>query len=164
MNVIVSDTSPLQYLLQCGVIDLLPRLFGRVIIPQAVVTELAHPSAPLAIRQWLESRPAWLEIKRVEFPTPIPGLDPGETEALQLAQELNAEAILLDDAPARQEAQRRGLRVLGTLGVIELGAHRGLITFGSVVERLQQTNIFLSPKLIEEVRARVQARTRGQNS
>lgn len=164
MNVIVSDTSPLQYLLQCGAIDLLPGLFGRVFIPNAVVTELEHPSAPLAVQQWLQSRPAWLEIKQAVSPVPIPGLDPGETEALQLAQELNADAILLDDAPARQEAQRRGLRVLGTLGILELGAHRGLITFGSVVERLQQTNIFLSPKLIEEARARVQATTRGQNS
>ena len=138
MNVIVSDTSPLQYLLQCGEIELLPRLFGRVFIPRAIVTEIEHPSAPAAVRQWLGSRPAWLEIRGVTGVAPIRGLDLGEVEALQLAEELKADAILLDDGPARLEARRRGLRLLGTLGVIELGARKGLLAFDAVIERLQQ--------------------------
>jgi predicted nucleic acid-binding protein len=160
VNVIVSDTSPLQYLLQCGKIELLPQLFGRVIIPLAVVTEIEHPSAPVEVRQWLGNRPAWLELRRVISAAPIRGLDAGEAEALQLAEELKADAILLDDGPARLEARRRGLRLLGTLGVIELAARKGLVAFDAVVDRLQKTNIFLATNLIEEARARVHAATR----
>ena len=47
---VVSDATPLHYLVLIGEIDLLQRLYGRVIIPQAVVEELSVAKAPVQVR------------------------------------------------------------------------------------------------------------------
>jgi predicted nucleic acid-binding protein len=50
VTIVVSDTSPLNYLLLCGAADVLPRLFGRVIVPRAVLAELGSDDAPPIVR------------------------------------------------------------------------------------------------------------------
>src|ERR1035438_9848819 len=56
----VSNTSPLYYLIAVGKAELLGQLFGEVLIPPGVASELAHPSRPAAIRQWIDLPLAWL--------------------------------------------------------------------------------------------------------
>jgi predicted nucleic acid-binding protein len=51
--IVVSDTSPIRYLILIEAIDVLSKLFGEVLIPPAVVAELVHTSAPLAVRAWM---------------------------------------------------------------------------------------------------------------
>ena len=65
MRLIVADTSPLYYLVTINEIDLLPRLFGTVLIPEAVHDELRHPSTPQTVWLWATSPPAWLEVRSV---------------------------------------------------------------------------------------------------
>jgi len=62
MAVIVSDATPLNYLVEIGAADVLPQLYGRVIIPPAVRAELNHAKTPKALREWLSKSPAWLEV------------------------------------------------------------------------------------------------------
>jgi predicted nucleic acid-binding protein len=57
MRLIVADTSPIRYLVGIGQIDLLPLLFERIFLPSAVVDELSHPSAPIAVRDWMQQAP-----------------------------------------------------------------------------------------------------------
>ena len=66
MRLVVADTSPIFYLLSIGQIDLLPRLFGKVFVPDAVHQELCHPAAPALVRDWVAGLPAWAEITQVE--------------------------------------------------------------------------------------------------
>lgn len=40
--IVVSDTSPLNYLVLLDVVSVLPKLFGEVVVPPAVLTELAR--------------------------------------------------------------------------------------------------------------------------
>ena len=56
----VADASPLCYLVLIGEIDLLPELFLRVAVPQAVIAELLHEDAPEAVRLWASNLPAWI--------------------------------------------------------------------------------------------------------
>jgi predicted nucleic acid-binding protein len=63
MRLVVADTGPLNYLVLIGDIELLPKLFGRVLAPQAVCDELADRDAPAAVRAWAAQRPAWLEVR-----------------------------------------------------------------------------------------------------
>jgi len=56
-----------------------------------------------------------------------PALGPGEREAICLAVEVNAPAILLDDDPARKLAVQLGLAGIGTAGVLVLAKERGLL-------------------------------------
>ena len=58
MPVVVADAGPLRYLVLIDAIDLLPRLFGRVLIPEMVSAELSRPSTPRRVREWLAADPA----------------------------------------------------------------------------------------------------------
>lgn len=61
--IVVSDTSPLCYLLLIEGIEILPQLFERVIIPQKVRDELLAPNAPKVVREWISQPPDWLEVQ-----------------------------------------------------------------------------------------------------
>lgn len=55
--IVIADTFPINYLVLIDLIQILPDLFGKVIIPQVVLRELQSTSAPDVVRQWLMNRP-----------------------------------------------------------------------------------------------------------
>ena len=63
MRLVIADTGPLNYLVLIGLIDLLPALFEKVLIPTAVRSELASSNAPSAVRLWVANFPFWLEVR-----------------------------------------------------------------------------------------------------
>jgi len=157
--IVVADTTPLRYLLVIEREHLLPALYGRVIIPPAVAEELNHESTPDVIRAWLAGRPDWLEIRQPTHTLPPEvDLDPGEQQAIALAEELAADLLLVDEWDARREAERRQLRVIGTLRVLADGAERGLTDLEESFDRLRGTsfrvNSELLASLLEEHRRR----------
>ena len=62
MILVVADTGPLCYLILIEAVGLLPRMYDRVVIPSAVMAELAHPKAPAAVKTWAGSLPTWAEV------------------------------------------------------------------------------------------------------
>jgi uncharacterized protein len=85
-------------------------------------------------------------------------LDGGEQEAIRLAQMVHADVVLLDDRKARDAATRRGLRVMGTVGVLEQAARRGLIDLPAVCARLRTTNFRIHDSIMQSALARDAAR------
>jgi predicted nucleic acid-binding protein len=152
--IVVADTSPLNYLILTDYADLLAQLYGRVVIPHAVAVELQSTSAPTQVSAWMMNAPAWLEVVAVNSPDISLLLDRGEQEAITLAQQINADLLLLDERRARQAAISRGLAVTGTLGLLEVAARRGLIDLTIALTRLQQTTFRVSPRLLRELLAR----------
>jgi len=148
--IVVSDTSPLCYLLLIEGIEVLPQLFERVIIPQKVRDELLAPDAPKVVREWISQPPDWLEVQTVtgQFDPALNQLDMGEQEAITLALQLKADLILLDDLAARRIATGLQQDIIGLLGILGSAAEKGLIDFPSAITRLQQTSFRASPKLI----------------
>ena len=63
---VVSDASPLRYLVVIQAIKILPLLYERVVVPQAVLAELQHPRSPHEVRTWLATPPAWVEIRQLQ--------------------------------------------------------------------------------------------------
>jgi predicted nucleic acid-binding protein len=61
--IVVSDTTPLNYLILIDSAHVLPALFGRVYAPPAVIWELAHPRSPEPVRRWTDSLPEWLTVQ-----------------------------------------------------------------------------------------------------
>jgi predicted nucleic acid-binding protein len=149
--IVVSDTSPLNYLILTGYVHLLEALYGRVVIPRAVWDELRQPGAPAPVRQWVEALPAWVEVREASAPDASLHLDPGEREAITLALELRADLVLLDERRGRREAAGRGLAVTGTLGVLDAAARRGLIELPEALTRLRQTSFRARPSLLREL-------------
>src|SRR2546422_3661181 len=160
--IVIVDSTPLNYLILIHQADLLPQLFDRVLIPPAVFEELQHQETPDLVRRWIAGPPAWLQVQALRsVPDPTLGhLDPGEREAIALAEELQADQLLLDDADARREAARRGLPFIGTLGVLCEAARRDLLDLRAVLVQLQETSFFVDPALIESLLAEEARRKR----
>lgn len=94
--------------------------------------------------------PLWLEIVS-EVPVAklsLIELHQGESDAIALAQHLRADALIIDERRGRQEAETRGLVVIGTLGVLASAHERGLVNLAEAIDRLRQTNFHASPKLL----------------
>jgi predicted nucleic acid-binding protein len=158
---VVADTSPLNYLVWIQQDTLLPILYDRVVIPPAVYEELQRPETLHVVRQWVAHPPGWLTIQPPQQPLSVQQflrLDDGELEAIPLAQELHADRLLMDERGGRRVARARGLIVVGTIGVLETAAIRGLIDLPSVLAQLRATTFYASQSLYDEVLARDAAR------
>jgi predicted nucleic acid-binding protein len=158
--IVVSDTSPLNYLILIRQDHVLPALFGRVIAPPAVMAELEHPATPPAVRAWATSPPVWLEIRRPAAIDPGLRVGPGEAEAISLARELSADALLIDERKGLTIAHQMGIFVTGTLGVLEIAAEKGLTRLPDAIAALRQTSFRVSESLLNEALARDADRTR----
>jgi predicted nucleic acid-binding protein len=126
---VVSDTSPIRALATINLLHALHVLYGQVIVPPAVAAELQAPTSsvpPLDVTT--------LSFVRIIQPTDQSQLaelrallDPGEAEAIALALELKADALLIDERNGRREARRRGVELIGVLGVLLACKKAGLI-------------------------------------
>ena len=156
--IVVADTSPLRYLILIEEIGVLPELYGRVIVPPGVVTELNQERTPIVVREWLSAKPEWLQVQAPQqaLPSLRDILGAGEREAIALATELSADALLMDDRDGRREAKRRRLPVVGTLRVLADAAEHGLLDLRVALDRLRQTNFRADEQLMQRLVARVE--------
>jgi predicted nucleic acid-binding protein len=151
---VVADTSPINYLVLADQIEILPRLYGRILVPPAVVEELKHPAAPKPVRDWVDDLPGWVEVQRPQNALNLAQLDLGESEAIALATEMRAALLLIDDQAGRQEAVRRGLRIAGTLAVLDEADRAGLLDFKLVLARILQIGFRVSKAVLAEINER----------
>lgn len=149
MIVVVADTSPIYYLIRVEAIGALGRLFDQVVIPKTVLDELLKSSTP-EVLSWISNLPPWITIQQAHRVTPM-DLDPGETEAIALAKELRAFAVILDDRQAREAARAEGLRVTGTLGILERAATNGIIDLVTTFQKLRTTSFRVTPELLQSI-------------
>lgn len=148
--IVVADTSPINYLLLINQIDLLPRLFQQIIIPDVVRDEMLDPDAPPILQEWIANPPSWLTVQPVPvLDTTLHSLDPGEQAAITLAQTLSADLLIIDERLGRQIAEERGIAIIGTLGILDDAANQGLINLAEAIAQLQQTNFRVSRRIIQ---------------
>jgi predicted nucleic acid-binding protein len=157
MRLVVADTGPLNYLVLIGHIELLPKLFQRVLAPQAVRDELVDRETPAAVRAWIAQAPGWLEIctnpDRDSGGDMTAALDEGEQSAIALAIAVKADLVLMDDQAGVAVARQRGLAVTGTLGVLDLAARRGMINLAEAFARLKATSFYYRQGLLDALLA-----------
>ena len=156
MTVVVSDTSPLNYLVMIGEIGILHRLYDKVLIPSEVLAELADSGTPSEVLLWVRSQPDWLEVRRVDIhhdDTALNQLDEGERAAILLAQQEPGVLLIIDDAAGRAEANRRSIPNTGTLGVLRAAAVRRFVDLPTALTRLAATNFRASKTLLEDLLA-----------
>ena len=153
--IIVSDTTPISELAKVDYLDLLPKLFGKVVIPQGVFDELQvgeHPAAQLV------QNLSWLEVVTVDNQQLVRELqqsfklDLGESEAIALAEEISASQLLIDERAARKVAMARKLPLIGTVGILLLAKRRGLLdSVKDVLNEMQAQGMRISDRLYVQV-------------
>ncbi|HUQ94218.1 MAG TPA: hypothetical protein VM120_21235, partial [Bryobacteraceae bacterium] len=114
--------------------------------------ELKHPVAPKPVRDWADNAPNWVEVLSPKTSLILAQLDLGESEAIALATELRAEVVLIDEQAGRQEALRRGLKVAGTLSVLDEADRAGLVVFDDTIAELRKTSFRVSQAVLSEIR------------
>ena len=154
MPEVISDTSPLQYLHQVGLLNLLPILYGQVTVPQAVARELKQGRIQGLDLPDVETL-SWLQVKAVEETNAIisaRGLGPGEREVLALALNTPDALAVLDDARARHYARMLKIKFTGTLGVLLRATQTGqLAAVAPVMDQLDLLGFRLDPKTREAI-------------
>ncbi len=160
----ITNAGPLIALGKLGLVHLLSQLYDPVLVPtqvyQEVVTrglELGQPDA-YAVQMAVARRElivVSVEIAEsstagIELPLHL-----GERAAIQLAKQEEVAWVLLDDQLAHEQAQRLGLRVKGTLGVIVAAFRRQFLTaqevelvFQAILDR---DDIWISDALVRRV-------------
>jgi uncharacterized protein len=149
--VVISDCSPIRALHHLQLLDLCRKLYGSVIVPEAVQQELRQatatcPSIEIADYVGFEVRHSHGNAAGLG----VPGdLDPGETEAIALAIELHADLILMDERKGTAAAKEIGLATIGVLGVLLEAKRAGLIDrILPCVDRLiRELRFFVSPSV-----------------
>ncbi len=150
--IVVSDTTPMNYLAIIGHLDILPSLFGTVVIPPSVASELLHVRAPEAVRRFMASPPSWLQVQLPDrLLIELAPLGAGEREAISLSLELHAHLLLTDDQQARKAAESHGLVVTGTLGLLRLAGRRRLIDVPRALTKLQGSTLRLPAAGVKEL-------------
>ena len=152
-RVVVANTTPLIALALISRLDLLPRLYGQVVMPPAVWDEIsAGGSAGIGSAEVRQA--TWLRVTPLQDPRRadlLADLDRGEAEVIALAQELDADLVILDERLARRHAARLGLTLTGTLGVLLKAKERGLVsTVAPLIDQLRQGGIRLSDGVVAE--------------
>jgi predicted nucleic acid-binding protein len=134
-------------------VHVLPALFGEVLVPQAVLAELANQRTPVSVRTWIANRPGWLRVQapRESLAALEGALDDGEREAIALAVEVAADALLMDDRDGRRHAAALNCPVLGTLRVLADAAEHGFADLPNACERLRSTDFRADSRLIEQI-------------
>ena len=132
--IVVSDTTPLISLLKISRLDLLEKLFGEVLIPSAVFNELTTDERfQLEANQIRQEK--FIVVKEVNNLESVSilkratGLDQGESEAIVLTDELNAELLLMDEAKGRNVSSQ-----MGTIGILMAAYEEHELTSNEVKE------------------------------
>ncbi len=150
MKIVVSDTSPINYLVILGYADLLGELFEQVLIPRSVLDELLAGATPLIVREWMQNPPLWLSVRDAVIPNLPPGIHKGEMEAITLAKSIQA-PLLIDDLRGRQYGRSEGLEVIGTVGLLAQLGRLGRVDFEETLDRLLKTNFRISAQSLDRI-------------
>jgi predicted nucleic acid-binding protein len=130
---IVSNASPIINLSKINKLDLIEKLYQKIIIPEAVFKELivkGHDKENIpAIRSLIDNN--IIDVQEVKSNALVRALerdlDPGESEAIALAAEINAELVILDERDARETAEIYNLKKIGFIGILMKAKQEGFI-------------------------------------
>lgn len=131
---VVSDSTPLIHLAKAGGLGLLRKLYGSLYITKAVYREaveegdLLGEGDAIVIKKAVEK---WIRIGEVQGAEEISrkyGLHLGEAASIALALEQRAELLLMNEREGRDAARKEGLKVKGTIGVIQEAVKKGVIS------------------------------------
>lgn len=155
-RIVVADAGPSIALARIGRLELLKQLYGSVVVPPAVLEEFqldsGRPGATALDRAlsagWLEAMGAPSEVMELKSL-----LDPGEAEAICLAEAIDCRFLLIDERRGRVIARHRGIPVVGTGGLLISAKRKGAIeSVTAELDQLIENGYRLAPALVEEIR------------
>lgn len=157
MMIIISDTTALSNLLRINQLQLLPKLYGNIIIPETVFDELQTlESFNVSIKPINQA--SWIKIKYVTNRLMLSdlvnknNLDLGEAEAIALSIELQANRLLIDEKKGRTIARQYNLSIVGTLGILLEAKTKGFLSnITKEMDKLLKIGFWIHPTLYKKI-------------
>ena len=155
--IVIADTTPIITLMKLQRLDLLEKLFDTVIVPNAVFEELISNSQYFTEAQTVVECPFLkrLEVsdrQSIKILREVVGLDTGESEAIALAEEKQADLLIIDERKGRRTAKQMGLKITGTIGILLHAFDCKILSSEEILscsERLRNSRIRISDALFE---------------
>ena len=149
-KVVVADAGPLIALARLHLLELLPQVFGEVLVTDVVLEECARspdfPEAPTILAAMAEN--VMTRCVAQDFSAFEQEIDIEEASAIAVAIERRC-GVLMDDKAGRRMAGHIGIPVIGTVGVLVLAKRKGLVTrVKPLLEHLVESGYFLSKEII----------------
>jgi predicted nucleic acid-binding protein len=153
MRKVVVNTTPLIALSHIGQLDILKKMYGEILIPNAVYNELsAKPDSICKIE--VDNSKDWIRVEEIKnqmaksmYKTQ---LHEGEVEVMILAQEVNADLVIIDDSNAKKHAKYLKLPVTGTLGVLIKAKQNGYVDkLKPMLQMMIENGIYISQDLVK---------------
>jgi predicted nucleic acid-binding protein len=151
--ILIADSSALITLSIIKKLEILEKLFGDVFIPQAVFNEITKVNKRESpeLKEYCQNRIKTISTN-INFNI---SLGIGESEAIILYKEMEANFFLCDDKKAKKFAKSFNINVIGSLGVLLKAKETGYVTkIKPLVEILKQSNIFIDDKIYRLVLAK----------
>jgi predicted nucleic acid-binding protein len=142
-KVVITDSSCFIILDKINALHILDNLFSVVITTPEIAAEYGQP-----LPEWVHIEAPKNIARKLQLNKLI---DPGEASALALAYEIDCDYLILDDLEARKLAEKLGLQIKGTVGIIVLAKQQGIVQLiKPYLEKIQLTNFRLSNKVVEK--------------
>ncbi|EDN66094.1 conserved hypothetical protein [Beggiatoa sp. PS] len=140
-KIVIADSSCLIGLSKIEQLDILPQIFGKIIIPEAVYHEVVVRGKGRAGAKEVKNA-NWIESQKVQNELAVKTLRIhlgfGESEVITLGNECQADFLILDDWKARQTAKELDLPVIGTVAVLQKAVEKGIIdNLQTILENLR---------------------------
>jgi predicted nucleic acid-binding protein len=152
MRKVISNTTPIISLMKINKLFLLKELYQKIIIPSAVFEEIEN-GKDKPFYQNLKKFD-WIQIHKIKNQPSIKyifDLDKGEAEVLILADEIQADLIIMDEVMGRRYAKQLEFRLTGTIGILLKAKELGLITsLKEHIDELIEKGTWLSPSLVSK--------------
>lgn len=157
--IVISDTTPIISLIKANSLDLLKKLYGKVLIPKAVYRELTENTVFAKEAEIIKDIDFLAVVaveneKSVSVLRNVTGLDAGESESLIMYDEQKADLLLMDEHKGRSVAKQLNVRHIGTVGILLLAYDKEMILRDDVkkcLDTMLANNIRLDRKLCNVV-------------
>ena len=150
--ILVADASALIALATCDSLALLEEIFGNVLVPMAVYTEVTALDKPQSarLRNYLQGKVRSVDMQNFVYLDAF--ADAGEAEAMLLYKEIAADYLFIDDRRGRKVAKINQIKTVGSLGVLLQAKRPGIIPcIAPLIEQIAASSVFMSESLIQTV-------------
>lgn len=150
MRKVVVNSTPLIVLCGIGRLDILQRMYQEISIPEAVYHEVTAMEDMACVQ--IRSARGWIHVEQIQDQTEKKmykaKLHAGEVEVMVLAQEQNADLVIIDDNAAKKTARYLGLKVTGTLGVLLKAKQQGILEqIHPLLSEMKHNGFYISPAI-----------------
>jgi predicted nucleic acid-binding protein len=156
-SIVINTTPILTIIAACGNLQILEKLYGKIIVPLEVKEEILEGGKSLfGVDEFLNSKCLTISQTHVVIPNHLSEfLDKGEASVISSAIEKKIPLVCIDETEGRRFARIEKLTLTGSLGILLKARKNKIIPYSmkEIIPKIVEHGIWLSERVISEVLA-----------